>query len=161
MGDREARAETLIALLAIVLSGFFLFEGARLKPGVFEPIGPGAVPMGVAVVTMVLSAMVLFGRWRSANARPQQADVRPFDGPAPHETWALLLASAAMTAVYVLVLQSGAGRYGYVTVAYLLAMFLALSDQARKDLPWAVALALVFGLGLDYVFRHLLVADLP
>jgi len=35
------------------------------------------------------------------------------------------------------------------------------SDRVRHDLPWAVALALVFGFGLDYVFRHLLVADLP
>ncbi|MCB2029890.1 MAG: hypothetical protein KDH18_15130, partial [Rhodoferax sp.] len=68
---------------------------------------------------------------------------------------------AALTVVYTAVLQSGVARYGVVTVVYLLASFLLVAGQVRRELPWSLALALGFGLGLDYVFRHLLVADLP
>ncbi len=157
MDVSESRAETALALIAIALSALFLFEGAKLKPGVFEPIGPGAVPMGVAVITIVLSLLVLFARRRIAAATAGTDNGHP---PLP-ERWALMLGVAALTLVYVALLQSGSVRYGYATVVYLLTTFLLLSDQVRHDLPWAVALALVFGLGLDYVFRHLLVADLP
>lgn len=157
MPDSEKRAETILAWLAIALSALFLAEGAKLKPGVFEPIGPGAVPMGVAVVTIVLSVLVLVGRMRRPQA--QAAVEAGLEGG--REQWGLLAAISALTLVYAAVLQSGLARYGVVTVVYLLASFLVVSGQVRRDLPWAVALAVAFGLGLDYVFRHLLVADLP
>ncbi len=157
MDASEGRAETALALIAIALSGLFLFEGVKLKPGVFEPIGPGAVPMGVAVLTIVLSLLVLFARWRGAPVAPG-----PDDGQVVvPERWLLLLGVAALTLVYAALLQAGLVRYGYATVVYLLATFLLMSDRVRQDLPWAVGLALAFGLGLDYIFRYLLVADLP
>jgi len=161
MADSESRTESLLAWLAIALSAFFLYEGAKLKPGVFEPIGPGAVPMGVAVITIILSVTVLVARWRKPFA--QAAAEAALDGAAApqREQWGLLAAVSALTLVYAAVLHSGVVRYGVVTVVYLLATFLVVSGQVRRDLPWAVALALAFGLGLDYVFRHLLVADLP
>jgi len=157
MDAGKSRAETALALLAIALSSLFLFEGAKLKPGVFEPIGPGAVPMGVAVLTIVLSLLVLHARWRAGPelAGPDNAQA------APSERWLLMLGMAALTLVYAAMLHAGLVRYGYVTVAYLLATFLLMSDRVRQDLPWAFALALTFGMGLDYVFRYLLVADLP
>ncbi len=157
MDASESRAETALALTAIALSGLFLVEGMKLKPGVFEPIGPGAVPMGVAVVTIILSLLVLIGRWR---ASPTAAAVDAAD-PAMPERWAMLLGVSVLTLVYAAVLHAGAVRYGYVTIVYLLASFLLVSDRVRQDLPWAVALALGFGMGLDFVFRYLLVADLP
>jgi hypothetical protein len=157
MDDHERRAESVLALIAIALSVLFLFEGAKLKPGVFEPIGPGAVPMGVAVITIVLSLLVLLARRRSGVPVAGAGDATS----AAAERWVLLLGMAALTLVYAALLQSGTVRYGTATVAYLLISFLLLSDRVRHDLPWALALALVFGLGLDYVFRYLLVADLP
>lgn len=157
MDASERRAETALSLMAIVLSALFLFEGAKLKPGVFEPIGPGAVPMGVAVFTIILSLLVLHAGWRAAP-EPAAADGA---GPVMPERWLLMLGVAALTLVYAVLLHAGAVRYGHATVVYLLASFLLLSDRARQDLPWAAGLALAFGLGLDYVFRHLLVADLP
>ena len=157
MDNSDSRSENALALIAIALSALYLFEGAKLKPGVFEPIGPGAVPMGVAVITIVLSLLVLHERWR-IGASPAS----PGDGlPALSERWLLMLGVGALTLVYAALLQTGAVRYGYATVVHLLTTFLVSSDRVRHDLPWAVALALVFGFGLDYVFRHLLVADLP
>lgn len=161
MADTEARAETTLAWLAITLSALFLYEGAKLKPGVFEPIGPGAVPMGVAVLTIILSLLVLLERRRKSIARAK-GETALDDAIAPlREQWSLLAAVSVLTLVYVAVLHSGVARYGLVTVVYLLASFLIVSGRVRQDLPWSAVLALAFGLGLDYVFRHLLVADIP
>lgn len=156
MDASESRAETALALIAIALSSLFLFEGAKLKPGVFEPIGPGAVPMGVAVLTIILSLLVLHARWRAAP-EPVSDDGQA----AMPERWTLMLAVSALTLVYAALLHAAMVRYGYATVVYLLATFLLMSGRVRQDLSWAIALALSFGLGLDYVFRYLLVADLP
>jgi len=161
MADSESRAEALLAWGAIGMSGVFLVEGAQLKPGVFEPIGPGAVPMGVAVITIVLGALVLIGRWRTRP--PPGTPIGPADSglDSPPDNWRLLLYASVCTLVYAAVLQAGLTRYGYATVAYLLVTSLLVAEHRRRALPWIVALSLGFGLGLDYVFRHLLVADLP
>lgn len=150
----EARAETSVALLAIALAGWFLAEGSTLKPGVFEPIGPGAVPMGVAVVTIVLGVMVMVSRlrvWRRAGVGEDRAG----------EDWALTLGVSALTIVYCVVLNLGLLRYGLVTAIYLALVIVGMAPQRRTALPWAVGIGLVTGFGLDHIFRHLLVADLP
>ncbi len=150
----EARAETAVSLLAIALAAWFLAEGSTLKPGVFEPIGPGAVPMGVAVFTIVLSVMVMMSRlrvWRRAGGAEDRAG----------EDWALTLGVSAFTIGYCVVLNLGLLRYGLVTAAYLALVIVVMAPQRRAALPWAVAIGLVTGFGLDHIFRHLLVADLP
>lgn len=150
----EVRAETALALLSIALAAFFLAEGSTLKPGVFEPIGPGAVPMGVAVVTIVLGALVLLARARAR--RPAVAEVG-----AAAEDWPLTLGVGAVTLAYCLALHLGVLRYGIATTVYVVVAIVLLAPQRRSALPWAAGIGAVTGFGLDLIFRHLLVADLP
>lgn len=149
----EARAEAAIALLSIALSAWFLAEGSTLKPGVFEPIGPGAVPMGVAAVTLVLAVLVLLARMRQSRS--------PAAGSSSAEDWPLTLGVGAMTLGYCAVLHFGVLRYGLVTAVYLALVIVVMAPQRRTALPWAAGIGLVTGFGLDAIFRHLLVADLP
>ena len=149
----EARAEAAVALLSIALSAWFLAEGSKLKPGVFEPIGPGAVPMGVAAVTLVLALLVLLARMRQPRGTA--------DGAAAAEDWAQTLGVGAITLGYCAVLQFGVLRYGLVTAIYLALVIIVMAPQRRTALPWALGIGVVTGFGLDAIFRHLLVADLP
>ena len=150
----EARAETTVALLTLALAGWFLAEGSTLKPGVFEPIGPGAVPMGVAVVTIVLCVMVILSRLRAT---------RGTDGAEANagEDWLLTLGVSTLTLVYCVVLNLGVLRYGPVTATYLTVVIVAMAPVRRAALPWAVAIGVITGFGLDHIFRQLLAADLP
>lgn len=50
MPGSQVRAEAVLAWLALALCVSFLVEGAKLKSGVIEPIGPGVVPIGVAII---------------------------------------------------------------------------------------------------------------
>lgn len=149
----QARAEAAIALLSIVLSAWFLAEGSTLKPGVFEPIGPGAVPMGVAAVTLVLAVFVLLARMRQSRST--------VEGVAAGEDWPLTWGVSAVTLGYCVVLHLGVLRYGLVTALYLVAVIVSMAPQRRAALPWAASIGLVTGVGLDIIFRYLLVADLP
>jgi hypothetical protein len=149
----EARAEASVALLAIALSAWFLAEGSTLKPGVFEPIGPGAVPMGVAAITIVLAILVLLTGIRQSRIGA--------DGTSAAEGWAQTFGVGAITVGYCAVLQLGVVRYGLVTTIYLALVIIVMAPQRRMALPWALGISAATGFGLDAIFRHLLVADLP
>lgn len=149
----EARAEAAVALLSIALSAWFLAEGSTLKPGVFEPIGPGAVPMGVAAVTLVLAVLVLLARMRQSRSTDEAG--------AAAEDWAQTLGVSALTLGYCAALQVGVLRYGLVTAIYLTIIIVMMAPQRRTALPWALGIGVMTGFGLDAIFRHLLVADLP
>jgi hypothetical protein len=149
----EARAEAAVALLSIALSAWFLAEGSTLEPGVFEPIGPGAVPMGVAVLTLVLALLVLLARMRQSRSTADEA--------AAAEDWAQTFGVGAITLGYCAALQFGVLRYGLLTTVYLAIVIFVMAPQRRTALPWALGIGVVTGFGLDAIFRHLLVADLP
>ena len=94
-------------------------------------VAAGAVPMGVAMLTLLLSALVLLGNWRRrASGRADAGAVADAQGVAMPEQWRLLLAVGVWTLVYTAVLQAGVVRYGIVTVVYLLATFLMVSHAA-------------------------------
>jgi hypothetical protein len=52
-------------------------------------------------------------------------------------------------------------RYSIATAVFLTFTIVWLAQDRRRVLPGALAVALVLGFGLDYVFRHILVTDLP
>ena len=157
---REVIAETAAMAISIAAAVLVIAEGRTLKPGVFEPIGPGAVPMGVAAVTIALALVILLQRiWRSARARSVGSTATT--APDEAELWLTMLAVLAVTIAYVGAMHWTLVGYRVGTVAFLAATILLAAEDRRRALPWALATAVVFGVALDYVFRHILVTDLP
>ncbi|MFM9940106.1 MAG: tripartite tricarboxylate transporter TctB family protein [Hyphomicrobiaceae bacterium] len=151
---RTRIAEIMVALFMIAAAGAMLFAGRSLAANPFEPIGSGTIPNAVAWITLALaSALLVSGRWASGA----YMDAATEDA----EPWLPLLAVAGMTIAYVLVLASGSVRYQWVTFVFLVAVILTLSPDRRRAWPWAVGVAAAFAFGLDYLFRHVLVADIP
>lgn len=159
---REIRAEIVVAVVVIATAAVFFVEGGKLKPGVFEPIGPGAVPMGVAVLTILLALGVLIERvWRSrSRAAAHEADIAAV-ADSLDERWIATLALSAITVFYIAAMHLGFVGYRIATIAYLVLAILVAAERRLHALPWAIGLSLLFGVGLDYLFRHVLVTDLP
>ena len=109
--------------------------------------------MGVAAVTLVLAVFVLLARMRQSRST--------VEGVAAGEDWPLTWGVSAVTLGYCVVLHLGVLRYGLVTALYLVAVIVSMAPQRRAALPWAASIGLVTGVGLDIIFRYLLVADLP
>jgi hypothetical protein len=148
------RAEIAMALLAIALAAAFLFDGRHLKPGVLEPVGPGTVPNATCWIVIALALAMLVRTVWGGGSRPASASV---DG----ERWRDVAFLAVVTSAYVAVLGFGWLRYSIATALFLVATIVWLAEQRRRALPAAVTVALVLGFGLDYLFRHVLVTDLP
>jgi hypothetical protein len=155
MRNRERRAERIMAVGLVAVASAYLHAGWSLKPGLFEPIGSGTVPNSVAVLLILLSlAMLGESAWR---ARSVAASAEP----APPEAWRPTLAVFALTILYVFVLASGFVRYQWATLVYLPLAILLLSERPRAAAPVALAIGCIFAFGLDAIFRHVLVTDLP
>ena len=73
----------------------------------------------------------------------------------------MVIAVFLLTVGYALVLASGWVRYQWATIVFMPLVVLMVSDDRRKALPWALGMGLVYGFGLDAIFRHVLVTDIP
>ncbi len=119
-----------------------------------EPVGPGTIPNATCWIVIALAlAMLVRTVWGSGG---EQASAS-----VAGERWRDLAVLVAVTCAYVAILGFGLVRYSIATAAFLLVTVLWLAENRRRALPGTVAVALVLGFGLDYVFRHVLVTDLP
>ena len=138
----------------IASAGAMLFVGRNLAANPFEPIGSGTIPNAVAWITLALAtALLVSGRWASSAYNDPVTDSK--------EPWLPLLAVSGMTIAYVLVLAGGSVRYQWVTLVFLVGVIQTLSPDRHRAWPWAIGVAAVVAFGLDYLFRHILVADIP
>jgi hypothetical protein len=147
------RAEVAMALVAIAIAAAFLYDGRNLVPGVLEPVGPGTIPNVTCWITIALALAMLV---RSLLERHPEAT-----SAGDRERWRDLAVVVVVTCVYVAVLGFSLIRYSIATAVFLFLAIVWLAPQRRRALPGALTVALVLGFGLDYVFRHILVTDLP
>jgi hypothetical protein len=143
-----------MALLAIAIAAAFLYDGRNLAPGVLEPVGPGTIPNATCALVIALAlAMLARTMWGVAG---DQAGAS-----VPGERWRDLAVLTVTVVAYVIVLGFGLVRYSIATALFLVLSIVWLAEHRRRALPGAVVVGLVLGMGLDYVFRHILVTDLP
>ena len=150
---RAHRSAVGVAVICVAVAAAFLVDGWSLKPGTFEPIGSGTVPNGIACIVIALALAVggqaIQGLRRSEAARVQD------------ERWFRTVAAFAWTAAYALVLSTGAVRYQWATAVYGPVLVMILADRPLRILRWAAPLGIALAFGLDYVFRRILVTDIP
>jgi hypothetical protein len=142
-----------MALVAIAIAAAFLYDGRNLVPGVLEPVGPGTIPNATCWITIALALAMLVRTL--LEGRPDAGNA------GEHERWRDLAVVVVVTCAYVAVLGFSLVRYSIATAVFLFFAIVWLAPQWRRAMPGALAVALVLGFGLDYVFRHVLVTDLP
>ncbi|MEO5785168.1 MAG: tripartite tricarboxylate transporter TctB family protein [Casimicrobiaceae bacterium] len=146
------RAEITMALVAIAMAAAFLFDARHLRPGVLEPVGPGTIPNATCWIVIGLAiAMLVRTLWGHASAGTASAG----------ERWGDLAMVVGAVTAYVAALGFGWVRYGIATALFVAITVVWLAERRREAIPGAIVVALVLGFGLDYVFRHVLVTDLP
>ena len=154
MADRVGRwAEIVVATLTVAAAAAMLYDGRNLAANPFEPIGSRTIPSIAAAIVIGLAVLVLADAAWSLRRGP---------GAAPSgEQWLVVIAVFLLTVGYALVLASGWVRYQWATIVFMPLVVLMVSDDRRKALPWALGMGLVYGFGLDAIFRHVLVTDIP
>ncbi len=143
-----------MALVAVAIAAAMLFDGRDLTPGVLEPVGPGTIPNATCWIVIALAlAMLVRSVWGGGDGQASAS--------LPDERWRDMAVLLGVTFAYVAVLGFALVRYSIATAVFLLLTVLWLAPRRRRALPATAAIALVLGFGLDYIFRHVLVTDLP
>lgn len=143
--------------MVIAIAAAFLNDGRKLPPGVFEPIGPGPVPRAVCLAIVALAlAMLASPVWHLATGRTAVPEAPPYV-PRPAAAGLVL----AGTALYVAAMGLGWIGFAPATILFLTLTIWFLAEFRLTSLPIALALGVVLGFGLRYLFTRVLVTDLP
>ena len=154
MTDRWGRwAEIVFALLAMAFAGAMLYDGRNLAANPFEPLGSKAIPGAAAGIAILLALIVLVS---AACALRGCGPERP-----PGEQWGVVAVAFLLTVLYGAVLASGVVRYRWATLVFIPLVVLIVTDDRRQACRGHWALARAYGFGLDAIFRHVLVTDIP
>lgn len=150
------RWEIGVATFFVAACALILYETRDIPPGTFEPLGSAPVPQATATLIMLLSLAVGLNGWRRlhagrGNAPAPDYQQRPLDA----------FAVAALTVVYVLVLDARLLDFAPLTALFLFIAIAMLARLRPRSLVGAAIVAAVTGWGTQYVFTRVFVVDLP
>ena len=167
--------ETLGYCLVILITAPFAWEAQKLPPGVFDPLGSGAVPLAVSICILVLCILGLLRQLlavsrKNAKAAPTQkqqisteisSSELPSDEDSFEKTPHLVVILLVATIVYCLAFQMRLASFTILSTLFLWATIFVLSDRSRTNLIRSLVVSLVFSLVFFFVFTKIFVVDLP
>ena len=150
----EARTDLALAAGLLLFSGLLYYEAERLPPPFFDPLGSAAVPKLAALVLTILAALLVLGHLRRA-AGPGQA------GREPGGARLVALGAVLIPIAYVAIMQARVLGFREATVLFVFALGALLGRRERRRLVALAGLALLIGIGFDYLFTQVFYIDLP
>ena len=161
--DAHPKIDVALALFLWAIAIAFLWETRDLPPGYLDSMGPALVPQMIAGVIFTLGGVILFRAVQRMRAEVDEAEAADEAEALP--SWlprrGLALAMFLLTLSYVGVMQSRLLGFDAATIAFLLISGLLLKDRSRPRLVAVTAIALVMGIGGQYVFTQFFFVDLP
>ena len=116
----------------------------------------------VAVITGILFVLAIgqavVNRSRKAPLTPPDPGT---DDTAPAIQWLPAIAIPVITLAYAALLAWHVADFRITTTVFIISAGVVFAEQRAKALRWVVPIALVFSLGLHYLFTAVLVIDLP
>tara|TARA_B100001123_G_C15176141_1_gene973413 strand:- start:424 stop:900 length:477 start_codon:yes stop_codon:yes gene_type:complete len=147
----------VIGASTIVLAGLILWAVREIPPPFFDPLGSAAVPKTVAFILILLAARLTARRYFENKAEAEKA---VHQEPYNLEPW-LTTAVVVFSILYTLALGTGLLGFRWGTVVYVFLTGVVLAKKDRKVMGFSLGLALVIGIGGDYLFTNFFFIDLP
>jgi len=149
-------ADLGLSAAALAVAGL-LFWGAReIPPPFFDPLGSAAVPQACATLLVAFAAIILVSALRRLRRAGRIAQPPPFK-PAP----GLALATFGLSAAYTAVIGAQATSFQVATTLYVFLAGSLLGRFRRRVMLVTGPLALVLGVGGQYLFTRFFYIDLP
>ncbi|MBS7700808.1 MULTISPECIES: tripartite tricarboxylate transporter TctB family protein [unclassified Chelatococcus] len=161
---RERRSDLVFMIIVFAVSAVVLVEASRLPASRFDPLGPGAFPLGICVLLLVLTAFGIVKALLGHSLGRAETSLLTGVGqetPYRQHPW-LAVALYLSTIAYVCVLQFAPVHFTWPTAAYIVAASLLLSRSlVKRTLLAALAVGASASAILTYIFGHILVVALP
>lgn len=157
------RADVAFAIAMIGVAAVTIFEARRQPRSPFDPVGAAAVPMWTAYLMIALAAVLLLrlalGRSTAGSAqmlfvglvKEEELDYRLY----PRLAVVAFLLCVGYVAIIPLV------GFAVATFVFMLSLGWALGAPDPRRLIGTAVLALIAAVANDYIFRRLVLLDLP
>ncbi len=162
---RHRQADLWLAVAMAAISAVVWWEASKLAPAPFDPLGPKSFPMWIAGALGLLSVAaivtILCGR---ALGRSETSLILGI-GDEPPTDYALrpglAVAASVFTVIYVAVLTFTGVGFLWATIAYIGLLGWVMSDRTPRHNIIAVAVAVLAGCGITFLFTKIFILDLP
>jgi hypothetical protein len=161
----DQRIDALAAAVMLAVAGVVFVAGWREPPAVYDPLGPGAVPMAAAATLFVLAVALLVRALLGLEiGQAAQSLIGGLDASADDVDYplrpGLAVFAFAATAAYVAAIWLSVPFF-FSTFAFLAGLGLAMSRLRRPLVWWVVGCSLAGTAAIEYVFRKVLLVPLP
>lgn len=162
---RERRMDIASAIVVLVIAIVAFTISLREPPAHYDPLGPGAVPMVVAISLCALGLILLaraamglrIGQAAQSLIGGLDADDSAIDYPLRPGLAAFAYAS---TAAYVATIGLDVPFF-WATFAFLAGVGLAMARMRRPLIYWVLCASLAGTFIVEYLFRIVLLVPLP
>lgn len=163
--DGDRRTDTLAAVVVLAIAGIVFIAGWREPPAVYDPLGPGAVPMAAAAALFALGLALLVRALLGLHiGQAAQSLIGGLDNSGEGLDYPLRPGLAAFayvaTAAYVAAIWL-AVPFFLSTFTFLSILGLAMARLRRPLAFWVVGAALAATISIEHVFRKVLLVSLP
>lgn len=167
MGDpqqRARRADIGFTVLVLVVATVFLVQAWKLPASRFDPLGPGAFPVGICVLLILLAGtglvLALFGKTLGQAETSLIAGVDDA-GSGHRRRPGLAIFVFIATMLYGAVLQFTPLGFFWATAIFVASNGIAMSRRTPRLIAIAVAVGLATSGALTLIFGKLLGLLLP
>lgn len=156
---KAAVGEVAVCLVLIVVCVIVYRDAARLPAGRYDPLGGGMLPMivsaGIIILALVAIAMSVVKALRLAH-RESAVPSPPLPRPRLGLAAGVFLAMAGLTlSIWARV------PFALSSVLFVFVCFLLITRFERAMLLPGIALSVITGLGITFVFAKVFQVDLP
>lgn len=166
--DKSYIADFVLAIFLVGVSILIFLESLNLRPSVYEPLGPAAVPRALAISLVILSIPVIIQggkKLRKARSAPEEEAVESepsgqIKGP---QRPLLSLLTGVATIVYIFAVQLIGFRISSIVLLIFLGAMVHRRERKMRPVvffPTLFVLAVGMSQLLYFVFTRVLVVNL-
>jgi hypothetical protein len=162
--DDERRKDLIGAVAILAVAGVFFAAAWREPPALYDPLGPGTVPLWVSGALGALALVLLIRAMLGLKIGQATQSMILGMGEDEAADYALrpglAVLTYALTILYVAALTFGM-PFLWTTMAFLAGLGLAMAWGKPALYPWIAGAAIMGTLAVDHLFRTILRVPLP
>ncbi len=154
---RKTGSNLILILFCISYAAFILWGAAEIPPAFFDPLGSAAVPIGCAILILLLSTLLVL---QSLRQKTTVATEDPSD-LGYRQRWDKAAGIVLLTVCFIGSMSLGLLGYDTAAAAFTFGAVILLGGISKQVCIVAAVLAILMGFGGHYLFTEIFYIDLP
>jgi hypothetical protein len=152
--------EVVVSLILIALAAFVYWETLSIPPGLYDPLGAGTMPRIICGGMIIFSVIAIVQSLLRHRSRAAAGQTKPRGPAAADDRPWLAVVTFGLMVVLAVAINFEVPYWASTTVFLFLAMMAVQRFKPSAVLVSAL-LAIIFAVGVTYLFSNVFSVDLP